>query len=101
MIVNRELLIGGKDVPAASGRTPDDLRPGTGEVFATVAAAGVEDVTRAVDAAQEAFAQWSAMSPFARRKILLDAADLLESRADQAIAIMAGEVGGTAPWAGF
>jgi acyl-CoA reductase-like NAD-dependent aldehyde dehydrogenase len=101
MTVNRELLIGGKDVPAVSGRTTEDVNPFTGGVFATVAAAGAEDITRAVDAAQAAFPEWAAFSPFARRKVFLTAADLLESRGEQAAEIMAGEAGGTRPWAYF
>jgi acyl-CoA reductase-like NAD-dependent aldehyde dehydrogenase len=101
MTVHRDLLIGGKDVPAASGRTAEDVNPYTSEVYATVAAAGVEDVTRAVDAADAAFADWAATSPVVRRKILLDAADLLESRVEDAVRTMAGEVGGTRPWAMF
>lgn len=101
MTINRELFIGGKDVPAASGRRADDISPVTGGVFATVAAAGPEDITRAVDAADAAFPAWAAVSPFARRKILLDAAGLLESRAGEAADLMAGEVGGTRGWAHF
>src|SRR5262245_44614820 len=94
MTLTRDLLIGGKDIPAASGRTADDLDPYTGEVFATVAAAGPEDVTRAVDAAEAAFPGWAAVSPFARRAVFLKAADLLDSRAGQAVSIMARETGG-------
>ncbi|MET8758070.1 aldehyde dehydrogenase family protein [Lentzea sp. NPDC004782] len=97
----RELFIGGESVPAADGRTTDDLNPFTGEVHAVVAAGGAADVTRAVDAAQAAFADWSATSPSVRRGILLRAADGLEARTPDAIAIMAGEVGGVAGWAGF
>ncbi|GAA1555370.1 aldehyde dehydrogenase [Actinomadura kijaniata] len=101
MAIHRELLIGGKDVPARSGRRARDVSPATGEVYATVAAAGPEDVTAAVDAAAAAFEEWAALSPFARRALFLRAADLLEERAEQAIALMAAEVGGTRPWAGF
>ncbi|NLU70407.1 aldehyde dehydrogenase family protein [Streptomyces sp. HNM0574] len=101
MTLQRELLIDGKDSPAASGRTAEDVDPYTGEVYATVAAAGPEDVTRAVDAAQAAFDAWAALDPFARRKILLDAADLLESRGEQAVELMAREAGGARPWALF
>ncbi|MFE2543589.1 aldehyde dehydrogenase family protein [Actinacidiphila glaucinigra] len=101
MTISRELLIGGKDVPAVSGRTAEDVSPFTGEVYATVAAGGVEDVTRAVDAAEAAFPQWAALSPFARRRIFLTAADLLEARTEQAAEIMALEAGGTRPWAYF
>ncbi|MFC5185290.1 aldehyde dehydrogenase family protein [Actinomadura harenae] len=101
MPITRDLLIGGKDVPARSGRTTGDVSPYTGEVYATVAAAGPEDVTAAVDAADAAFEAWAALSPFARRAIFLRAADLLDERAGEVIALMAAEVGGTAPWAGF
>ncbi|WP_377273300.1 aldehyde dehydrogenase family protein [Peterkaempfera sp. SMS 1(5)a] len=101
MPLHRELLIGGKDVPAASGRRTEDINPYTGEAFATVAAAGPEDVRAAVDAAEAAFEGWAAQSPFARRKIFLAAADLLERHGEQAVELMAGEVGGTRPWALF
>ncbi|MEY9967988.1 acyl-CoA reductase-like NAD-dependent aldehyde dehydrogenase [Streptacidiphilus sp. MAP12-16] len=101
MTVHRKLLINGEDVAALSGRTTEDVNPYTGEVYATVAAAGVEDVTRAVDAAEGAFEAWAATSPFARRRVLLAAADLLDSRAKEAAEVMAGEAGGTVPWAFF
>ncbi|MFH0178767.1 aldehyde dehydrogenase family protein [Streptomyces cacaoi] len=101
MAIHRNLLIGGKDVPAASGRTAEDVNPYTGEVYATVAAAEAEDVTRAVDAAHAAFPQWAATSPFERRRIFLAAADLLDSRIEQAVELMAAEVGGTRGWAVF
>ncbi|MFF4806142.1 hypothetical protein ACFY1U_48560 [Streptomyces sp. NPDC001351] len=53
MSLTRELRIGGKDMPAPSGRTAEDINS-TGEVYVTIAAAGPEDVTRAVDAADAA-----------------------------------------------
>lgn len=101
MPITRELFIGGKDVPAASGRRAEDLNPYTGEVYATVAAAGPEDVRRAVDAADAAFEEWAALAPFARRAILLKAADLLDGKGDQVAELMAHEAGGTRPWAHF
>lgn len=66
----RNLLIGGEEVAAADGRTTDDLNPHTGTVFARVAAASPVDVTRAVDAADAAFAGWAATAPTERRRIL-------------------------------
>ncbi|MFJ4847877.1 MULTISPECIES: aldehyde dehydrogenase family protein [unclassified Streptomyces] len=101
MTITRELLIGGKDVPAASGRTAEDINPYTGEVWATVAAGGPEDIRRAVDAAHGAFPEWAALSPVERRRIFLTAADLLDGRAEQAAEIMAHEAGATRPWAYF
>ena len=101
MPITRDLIIDGKDVPAADGRTTDDVSPFSGRVFATVAAAGPADVTRAVDAADRALPAWSATPPSARRAIFLKAAELFESRVDEAVAIMAAEVGGAAPWGRF
>lgn len=101
MTVTRELLIGGKDTPAASGRTTADTNPFNGETYAIVAAGGPKDITRAVDAAQAAFEEWAALAPFSRRAIFLKAADILDGRADQIAALMASEVGGTRPWAHF
>ncbi|WP_407563960.1 aldehyde dehydrogenase family protein [Streptomyces sp. 184] len=101
MSVHRDLLIGGRDVPAASERTTEDFDPYTGEVFATVAAAGAADAERAVGAADAAFAGWSATGPAARRRVFRRAADLLEARTDEAVALMAREVGATGPWARF
>lgn len=101
MAITRDLYIAGRDVPAASGRTADDINPFTGEVYATVAAAGPEDVVRAVDAADAAFEAWAALAPFARRAIFLKAADLLDGRGTQVADLMAQEAGGTRPWAFF
>lgn len=101
MTIKRDLVIGGEDVPALDGRTTEDLNPYTGEVYAVVAAGGAADVTRAVDAAQQAFPAWSATSPAARRRIFLKAADLMEAKAEQGVALMAEEVGGVAGWAHF
>ncbi|GAA3437527.1 aldehyde dehydrogenase [Kutzneria kofuensis] len=101
MTIKRDLVIGGEDVPALDGRTTEDLNPYTGEVYAVVAAGGAADVTRAVDAAQQAFPAWSATSPAARRRIFLKAADIMETKADEAVALMAEEVGGVAGWAHF
>ncbi|GAB2933335.1 aldehyde dehydrogenase family protein [Streptomyces heilongjiangensis] len=101
MAITRDLLIGGKDVPAASGRTTEDFEPYTGEVYATVAAAGPQDVRRAVDAADAAFEDWAALAPFARRAVFFKAAELLEARGEQVAEIMAREAGGTRPWALF
>lgn len=98
---DRDLLIGGKETPAASGRTTADVSPWTGEPYARVAAAGPEDVHAAVDAADAAFAGWAALEPLARRNIFLRAADLMEERGQQVVELMAREVGGTRGWALF
>lgn len=100
-IKTRGLLIGGKEVPSADNRLTDDISPWTGAIYAKIAAASPTDVTAAIDAAENAFSAWSALRPFERRKIFLRAADLMEARIEDAIATMAGEVGGARPWAKF
>lgn len=101
MSITRDLIINGEHVPAASGRTTEDINPYTGSAYATVAAAGTEDVKRAVDAASAAFESWAATSPTARARIFLKAADILEERTEQGVQLMAEEVGGVRPWAEF
>ncbi|WP_067510450.1 aldehyde dehydrogenase family protein [Actinoplanes sp. TFC3] len=101
MPVDRFLLIGGEDVPAADGRTTEDRNPHNGHLLARVAAAGPQDVKRAVDAASQAFPIWSSAPPAQRRKVLAQAGDLLEARATEAATLMAGETGGTLAWSMF
>ncbi len=54
-----------------------------------------------MDAADAAFEQWAAAKPATRRQIFLRAAQLMASRTDDIVRIMAEEVGATAPWAAF
>jgi acyl-CoA reductase-like NAD-dependent aldehyde dehydrogenase len=79
-----QLLIGGRWVDAASGKTFEDLNPTTGEVLATVAEADTEDVRHAVAAAHVAFEEgpWGRMSGAERGRILIRIAELLEREAD-------------------
>jgi acyl-CoA reductase-like NAD-dependent aldehyde dehydrogenase len=79
-----QLLIGGRWVDAASGKSFEDLNPTTGEVLASVAEADTEDVRRAVAAAQAAFEDgpWGRMPGAERGRIMLRIADLLERDAD-------------------
>jgi acyl-CoA reductase-like NAD-dependent aldehyde dehydrogenase len=93
MTIDRGLLIGGKEAPASTGRVAPDFNPYSGAVYATVAAAGSEDVTAAVDAAGARFPSWAAMATFDRRAIFARAAELLEARRDQVVEAMAAEVG--------
>ncbi|CAM5232677.1 aldehyde dehydrogenase family protein [Streptomyces griseomycini] len=101
MSLSRGLVINGREVPASSGRTASDVSPWTGAVCAEVAAGTPDDVRRAVDAADAAFGAWAATKPAERRRILLRAAQLMAERTDEVVRLMAAEVGGVAPWAGF
>jgi acyl-CoA reductase-like NAD-dependent aldehyde dehydrogenase len=99
--ITRGLLIDGEDIPASGGRTTENRSPWQGELYATMAAASTTDVTRAVDAAATAFESWSRLGVYERRAIFLRAADVMTARLDQAIEVMADEVGAARPWAAF
>jgi acyl-CoA reductase-like NAD-dependent aldehyde dehydrogenase len=95
VIATREYgqFIGGEWVDAADAATFEDRDPYTGDVVATVAAAGAEDARRAIEAAAEAFGPWSAAPPAERQQVFLKAADALESRTDEIVALLARETG--------
>ncbi|KAG6384153.1 hypothetical protein SASPL_156046 [Salvia splendens] len=84
-----KLLIDGKFVDAASGKTFPTLDPRTGEVIAHVAEGDAEDVNRAVSAARKAFDEgpWPRMTAYGRQKILLRFADLIEKHNDEIAAL--------------
>src|SRR5215470_13394228 len=76
----RKMLIDGKWVAAASGKTFETVNPATGEVLARVAEGDQEDIDRAVKAARRAFddGKWAAMRPAERQGLLLKIAELIE-----------------------
>ncbi|HEY8509114.1 MAG TPA: aldehyde dehydrogenase [Steroidobacteraceae bacterium] len=96
-----QLMIGGRDVPAANSATFARNNPISGEVASRAAAATVEDARKAADAAAAAFPKWSALGPGERRAKLMKAADLLESRAAQFATLVMAETGATAGWGHF
>src|SRR6202453_5132319 len=81
----RKMLINGKWVDAASGKTFATYNPATGEVLARVAEGDREDIDRAVKAARRAFESgpWPEMSPSQRGRLLSKLADLLESHLEE------------------
>ena len=70
--------IGGTSHPPQSTATFDAINPATGEVIATVADCGVDDVDAAVDAAAAAQRTWSSWNAGQRVGVLLRWADLVE-----------------------
>jgi betaine-aldehyde dehydrogenase len=82
----RQLLIDGEWVDARSGARFDTFDPATGEVLATVAAAGAPDVALAVAAARRAFdgGRWGpAVSERARARVLWRISELVRAERDQ------------------
>ena len=88
-------FIGGAWVDAANGETFDDLDPYTGDVVARVPAGTRADAARAVEAAAAAFPAWSQSPPAVRQGVFLRAADVLESRRDEIVGLLARETGCT------
>ncbi len=79
-----KLFIDGEYCDAADGASYESINPASGDVVASVAEGGGEDVCRACVAAQEAFeGEWGAMTSDERSAILAKAADLIEERADE------------------
>ena len=69
---NKKLLIDGKWVDAASGKTFATTDPATGQTLTEVALGQDEDIDRAVRAARRAFdtGPWPAMKPNQRERLL-------------------------------
>jgi acyl-CoA reductase-like NAD-dependent aldehyde dehydrogenase len=65
-----QMYIAGELCDSSSGETSEINNPATGELVDRIPRAGVEDTRRAIDAAQAAFAEWSAM-PAAKRAALM------------------------------
>jgi len=81
----QKLLINGKWVEAASGKTFASYNPATGSVLANVAEGDREDIDRAVKAARAAFetGPWSRTSPAVRGKLIWKLADLIEKHLEE------------------
>ncbi|KAG5067925.1 hypothetical protein JHK85_000302 [Glycine max] len=88
-VEHTQLLIDGKFVDAATGKTFPTLDPRTGDVISHVAEGDHEDVDRAVAAARKAFdhGPWPKMTAYERQRILLRAADLFEKHNDELAAL--------------
>src|SRR5271163_1018109 len=81
----RKMLINGKWVEAASGKTFATYNPATGEVLARVAEGDREDIDRAVKAARAAFetGRWPLLTPSERGRAIWKLADLLEENLEE------------------
>jgi phenylacetaldehyde dehydrogenase len=81
----RRMLINGKWVEAASGKTFPTYNPATGDVLSQIAAGDREDIDRAVRAARTAFENgpWRRLSPSERGRLIWKVADLLEQNLEE------------------
>lgn len=88
-------FIGGEWASAAGGAKFEDRDPFTGETVALAPAGTRADAERAIAAAAAAFPAWAATVPAERQRIFLKAADVLESRLDEVVGLLARETGAT------
>lgn len=81
----RKMLINGKWVDAASGKTFPSYNPATGEILAQVAEGEKADVDLAVKAARKAFESgpWRKMTPSERGRAIWRLADLIEKHTEE------------------
>ncbi len=84
-----ECFIGGKWVPAASGKTFETINPATEEVIAQVAEGDATDVDLAVEAARDALERgpWGKMDARDRGALMHKLADLIEQEAEELAAL--------------
>src|SRR3954471_24017668 len=88
-VPDQKMLIGGRWVEAASGKTFETINPATGEVICRVAEGDKADVDLAVKAARQAFEQgpWAKMNASERGQILYRLADLVEKHKEELAAL--------------
>jgi benzaldehyde dehydrogenase (NAD) len=95
------MLINGLKVSAEKGATFERRNPLDGTVATRAPAASPADAVMAVEAAAEAFRNWSDSGPGERRALLLKAADKLEAKTPQFVEAVSAETGATGMWGGF
>jgi 1-pyrroline dehydrogenase len=89
----KENFIGGKWVPARSGKTDEVIDPATGDVIAEVPSSDAADIDAAATAAADAFAEFSQSTPQDRSLMLLKLADAIEANAEEIGALESKNVG--------
>src|SRR6188472_2226782 len=80
-------IIGGEIQAGSSGAMMDIINPSTGEVYATAPNSNAEDVDQAFKAAATAFESWRWSTPSERQRALLKLADVIESHAEELVAV--------------
>ena len=92
--IESQNFIGGEWAPADSGETSEIINPSKpSEVLGTTPSSGADEVSRAVDAAAKALAEWKGMLPSGRGAIMMKVADIIEEKTDELASLMARETG--------
>ena len=84
-IIQRGLLVGGKEIEATDGAQLEIINPATGRLIARVSAAGETDIDAAVGVAREAFDSgvWSRLPIWERAKTLNRFADVIDEHIEE------------------
>lgn len=93
--VDPRLFIDGEHVSSASDQRIEMINPADGSRHAEVEAAALEDLDRAVAAAQRAFDEgaWSKLHPRDRKRIMLALADLVDRHRDELALLISLDMG--------
>ena len=88
-VSDKKMLIGGKWVDSASGKTFETINPATGDTICQIAEGDKADVDLAVSAARKALDSkpWVRMSAAQRGRLIYKLADLIEDNAQELAAI--------------
>jgi malonate-semialdehyde dehydrogenase (acetylating)/methylmalonate-semialdehyde dehydrogenase len=86
-------FINGQYVDSASERVAPVYNPATGEQTLAVALSSAEEVRHAVAVANQAFSNWSKVTPLKRARILFKFKTLVEDHADELARLIASEHG--------
>ncbi len=89
------MLIGGELVHSVTGEFDDSINPATEEVIGRSPRASAEDVDRAVQAANAAWPQWSALGPASRAKALRAFGEAVQERAEEILHVEVKDTGNT------
>lgn len=93
--VETRLYIGGEWRDGSGGETFEVENPATGETIAEVASATREDALKALEAADNARADWERTAPRKRAEILRRGYDLMQERKSEFATLMSLEMGKT------
>src|SRR5512138_2350093 len=91
--IHTDLYIGGRWRKASSGERIRVLDPASGDLFAEVESAGVEDGLSAVTSAAEALPAWSRTPPRERAEILRRTFEIMTQRQQQIAELIVRENG--------
>ncbi|WP_315900743.1 aldehyde dehydrogenase family protein [Mameliella alba] len=96
-----QFIINGRSVAPGAGAAFERRGPVSDAVITRAAAGRAAEAREAAAAAAGAFAGWAATPAADRVAILTRAADMLEARADEVVAIACNEVGSSPDWVRF